>query len=62
MIAIFLGVLELIKVRQILICDDPEGGVLDALHDVNTKFIINKDYRAEDTDTSALADNKEQDI
>lgn len=61
MIAIFLGVLELIKVRQILICDDDDRSVFDALHDVNTKFVINEDYRAEeDSDKEETATNEEE--
>ncbi len=55
MIAIFLGVLELIKVRQILICADEEQTVFDALHDADTRFIINEDYRA-DEEVEASAD------
>lgn len=39
MIAIFLGVLELIKMRQILIVDEPEDG--DSLHGTTTRFVIN---------------------
>ncbi len=39
MIAIFLGVLELIKMRQILILDDPDDET--ALHRINTRFALN---------------------
>jgi segregation and condensation protein A len=39
MIAIFLGVLELVKMRQIIILDEPEEGT--ALHGTTTRFIIN---------------------
>ena len=39
MIAIFLGVLELVKMRQILIVDEPEDET--ALHRINTRFVLN---------------------
>ena len=39
MIAIFLGILELIKVRKILIDEDPDSYTV--IHGVNTKFIVN---------------------
>lgn len=39
MIAIFLGVLELIKMRQILIVDEPTDDT--ALHRINTRFTLN---------------------
>ena len=42
MIAIFLGVLELIKIRKILIAD-AEGTLLDE----NAAFAINEDYEEE---------------
>ena len=40
-IAIFIGVLELIKVRQILIDELPEDERADGIHDLNTCFRIN---------------------
>ena len=39
MIAIFLGILELIKVRKILIEEDPDSYTV--IHGVDTKFIVN---------------------
>ena len=49
-IAIFIGVLELIKVRQILIDELPEDERADGIHDLNTCFRINdnpSDVKAE---------------
>ena len=43
MIAIFMGVLELVKVNRIRILEDPDH-VGDALHGANTRFRINEDY------------------
>ena len=43
MIAIFIGVLELVKVNRIRILEDPDG-VQDALHGAGTRFEINEDY------------------
>lgn len=42
-IAIFIGILELIKVRRILIDELPEDERADGIHDLNTHFIINED-------------------
>ncbi len=39
MIAIFLGILELVKMRQILIVDDPDE--FTSLHGTSTRFVIN---------------------
>ncbi len=39
MIAIFLGVLELVKMRQILIIDEPQDET--ALHRIGTRFVLN---------------------
>ncbi len=47
MIAIFLGVLELIKVRKILIKEDPDSYTV--IHGVDTKFVINETPPDEDT-------------
>ena len=41
MIAIFLGILELIKVRKILIEEDPENYVV--IHGTDTKFVVNEE-------------------
>ena len=46
MIAIFLGVLELIKMRQILIADAPDDG--SSLHRIDTQFVINDQPPAPD--------------
>ncbi len=44
LIASFLGVLELIKIRKLLIADDGEGDIKDnALLDASTRFILNTD-------------------
>lgn len=51
-IAIFIGVLELIKVRQILIDELPEDERADGIHDLNTNFRINDDTSTIDTDTA----------
>ena len=48
-IAIFIGVLELIKVRKILIDEMPENIAADGVHDLNTHFTINNEL----TDISA---------
>jgi flagellar biosynthesis GTPase FlhF len=40
MIAIFLGILELIKVRKILIDEDPDS--YKVIHGVDTRFVINE--------------------
>ena len=45
MIAIFLGVLELVKMRRILIVDAPEEGT--SLHGTSTHFIVNDEAPAE---------------
>ena len=42
-IAIFIGVLELIKVRKILIDELPEDERSDGIHDLNTHFKINEE-------------------
>lgn len=58
MIAIFLGVLELIKMRQILIVDHPEE--LGSLHGDATEFILNdqppEPDRDGDSDTAVTSD------
>ena len=46
MIAIFIGVLELIKVNKISIVENPDE--LVTLHGSDTKFIINDDYAGEE--------------
>ena len=55
MIAIFLGVLELVKMRQILIVDEPDE--LTYLHGTNTRFVLNANppdpaQRADSDDTT----------
>ncbi len=49
MIAIFLGVLELVKVNRIHIVEDPTG---DALHGAGTQFRINENYHEPEEDSS----------
>lgn len=51
-IAIFIGVLELMKVRRILIDELPEDERADGIHDLNTHFIINTDESDIDTKTA----------
>ena len=51
-IAIFIGVLELIKVRKILIDEISENERADGIHDLNTHFVINRDVSDTDTDTA----------
>lgn len=51
MIAIFLGVLELVKMRQILIVDEPEEGT--SMHGTTTRFIINDKPPAPEGEASA---------
>ncbi|MBQ9806567.1 MAG: segregation/condensation protein A [Clostridia bacterium] len=46
MIAIFLGILELIKVRKIRIEEDPDHYTV--IHGTNTKFVVNEDPSPED--------------
>ena len=49
MIAIFLGVLELVKMRRILIVDAPEEGT--SMHGTSTHFVINDEVGDEQADT-----------
>ena len=42
-IAIFIGILELIKVRRILIDESPDTEPSDGIHDLNTHFIMNEE-------------------
>ncbi len=61
LIASFLGVLELVKVRKILIADeiDTENALLNA----STRFILNPEDETEDSDeTGENADNPEQTV
>jgi segregation and condensation protein A len=59
MIAIFLGVLELIKMRQIRILDEPEDET--ALHRIGTRFAINDDPPpAEQTETSSQPNDESE--
>ena len=51
-IAIFIGVLELIKVRQILIDELPEDERADGIHDLNTHFKINEDTASIDKEAA----------
>lgn len=46
LIAIFLGILELIKVRKILIEEDPDSYTV--IHGSNTRFVVNDEPPAED--------------
>ena len=51
LIASFLGVLELIKIRKLIISDSEEGDDSNAILDANTRFVIN-------TDDSTLEENE----
>lgn len=52
-IAIFIGVLELIKVRRILIDDADESALSpDGIHHLDTSFVINTDESAIDTEST----------
>lgn len=51
MIAIFIGVLELVKVRRLII--DSEDGEADGIHSINTGFILNTDDSTVLTDEEA---------
>jgi len=51
MIAIFIGVLELVKVRRLLIDTDKDCG--EGLHGINTRFILNTDESTILTDEEA---------
>ena len=54
MIASFMGVLELIKVRKILIEESNEEGESDSVHGEETRFFINPDATdVENTDPEA---------
>ena len=55
MIAIFLGVLELVKMRQILIVDTPDETT--SLHGGSTHFVINDEPPAPDPEPSAETDD-----
>jgi chromatin segregation and condensation protein Rec8/ScpA/Scc1 (kleisin family) len=52
MIAIFIGILELIKVGRITIVEDDDK--VDSLEGINTRFIINENY----TETEELSDGQ----
>lgn len=54
MIAIFIGVLELIKVRRLLL-DDPEDDGTEGIHTLGTGFVLN-------TDESTVLTEEESDI
>ena len=58
MIAIFIGVLELIKVNRISIVEDDERS--DTVEGVNTRFIINENY-VEAEDAPAQTNTEEDD-
>ena len=53
MIASFMGVLELIKIRKILIEELTENEDGDSVHGENTRFFINPDAPTEATDSTA---------
>ncbi len=43
LIAAFVGVLELVKIRRLLIVESDEDFINDALHGLDTKFVLNTD-------------------
>ncbi len=57
MIAIFMGILELVKVNRIRIVEDPDN-VGDALHGTSTRFSVNEDYV--EPSAEAEANHKEE--
>jgi segregation and condensation protein A len=59
MIAIFLGVLELVKMRQILIIDTPEDGT--SMHGAATRFVINDHPPTPDDASTAPSENGDTD-
>ena len=59
MIAIFIGVLELMKVNRIRIVED-EAGVTETLHNAATRFEINLDYKEPADEPEAKAENTEE--
>ena len=59
MIAIFLGVLELVKMRQILIIDAPEDGT--SMHGATTRFVINERPPKNDDEPSDTSEDGESD-
>ena len=58
MIAIFLGVLELVKMRQILIVDDPDE--FTSLHGTSTRFVINDNPPPPPSDIDSNDEDGEQ--
>lgn len=50
LLAIFMGILELVKIRRIFICADDEENV-----DITTKFMLNPDFNAEEMPPIDLA-------
>ncbi len=54
MIAIFIGVLELIKVNRITIVEDDDK--VDTLEGINTRFTINENYKETEDDPDGQAD------
>ncbi len=54
MIAIFLGVLELVKMRRILIVDEPDA--LTSLHGTSTRFVLNDEPPEEASNTQDIPD------
>lgn len=59
MIAIFIGVLELMKVNRIRMIED-EDGVIDTLHSGATRFEINYDYQEPTDETDNESDKTEE--
>ena len=54
-IAIFIGVLELIKVRKIIFDESPEDEHADGVHDLNTQFILNHSESTEIETTISIS-------
>ena len=57
LIAAFVGVLELVKVRRLLIDESAEDYSVDALHGLDTKFILNTDESTILTDEISIGDS-----
>ena len=59
MIAIFIGVLELMKVNRIRIIEE-EDGVVETLHNLSTRFEINLDYKEPSADDDQEKEKTEE--
>ena len=56
LIAAFVGVLELVKIRRLLIDESDDTYIPDSLHGLDTKFILNTDDSTVLTDEEHVGD------